>query len=376
MKACEQKQHQSMIGLFFSLALLLLPPAISRGWGQTDRQKEWEKVLAAAEKEGQVDIAGPRGDAHRQALTDMFQKKYPRIRVAYIGASTRDHIPRITREREAGIFNWDIYMDGPTVAFPALKAVGTFDPLQAELVSSEVLDDSKWHEGFSTGFIDTSGRLYYAFEATASKAIVVNWDVVSAKEFKSFKDTLSRKWAGKITWLDPRYEGDGLDAALLFYLSYGEESLRMLFREQKIIFTRDWAQITEWLAQGRYPIAVTTIRSSHLKTFQDKGVGRNVKPLEDPTMSHSIVAYFGAFGVVNRRPHPNATKVYVNWLLSKEGQTGWVTHVRRNSRRLDVPLGNPNSAVESNKKYIWTETEKMIPKREVVMRLAREAIPQ
>ncbi len=39
----------------------------------------------------------------------------------------------------------------------------------------------------------------------------------------------------------------------------------------------------------------------------------------------------------NRAPHPNAAKVYINWLLSKEGQTDYARLNGNISARLDVP---------------------------------------
>ena len=42
-------------------------------------------------------------------------------------------------------------------------------------------------------------------------------------------------------------------------------------------------------------------------------------------------------GLFNRAPHPNAAKVYINWLLSKEGQTEFAVASGYISSRLDVP---------------------------------------
>ena len=51
----------------------------------------------------------------------------------------------------------------------------------------------------------------------------------------------------------------------------------------------------------------------------------------------------GMVAIVNRNPHPNATKVFINWVLSKEGQT---IHSRAQgiaSRRIDVPTDHLDS---------------------------------
>ena len=51
---------------------------------------------------------------------------------------------------------------------------------------------------------------------------------------------------------------------------------------------------------------------------------------------------FGQLALMNRKPHPNAAKVFVNWLLSREGQSAFQRVIStpgdaKNSRRIDVP---------------------------------------
>jgi len=361
---------------FALLTIVLFAP----GWVSDARSqakpKEWEALVAAAEKEGQLSIAGPPGDTYRFALVDWFQKKFPKIKVEYNGASGRDQVPRVMRERQSGIFNWDLYIGGPTSPLGALKPTGAFDPLPPELVLPEATDNGKWHDGFRSGFMDVEEKLYYAFDGTTSDVLYVNADIVAPSEIKAYKDLADAKWAGKIVWEDPRQEGSGLNSALLYKLTYGEAFIRKLLAEQKIVFTRDRRQLTEWVVRGRYPVAVS-LPTDQLKIFLEQGVGKNVKAIDDPTFANSLNPGFGAFGILNRRPHPAAAKLYANLLLSKEGQLSWVTQSGgRNSRRLDVPLGDPDFSFKPNRKYIQSQSEKMTPQRLAVIKLAKETIPQ
>ena len=41
--------------------------------------------------------------------------------------------------------------------------------------------------------------------------------------------------------------------------------------------------------------------------------------------------------VMNRAPHPNATKLFINWLLSRDGQSTWQKYSEVNSLRMDIP---------------------------------------
>jgi iron(III) transport system substrate-binding protein len=346
-------------------------------WGaEATAQSGWDKVVAEAEKEGQVNIGGPPGDTYRRALVEEFVKKYPKIKVEWDGASGRDKMARLVRERQSGIFNWDLYIGGSGSPLRVLKPIGAFDPLRPEVILPEASDDNKWYGGFDFGFVDTEKKLIFGFDATGAEVLHVNWESIRPGDFKSIKDLADPKWAGKIVWEDPRQEGSGLNTALLFMLSYGEDFLKKLLSDRNIVFSLDRRQLTEWVVRGRYPIGVS-VPTDLLETYQEKGVGKNVKPLVDPTLSGSFTQGFGSVAVFNRRPHPNTTKVYLNWLLSKDGQTSWATHIGgRNSRRLDVPAGVPDLVLKPDRKYINTQAEDYIPKRVHVMALGKELIRQ
>ena len=77
-----------------------------------------------------------------------------------------------------------------------------------------------------------------------------------------------------------------------------------------------------------------------LKKFTDEGLGATIEKLECP----DCLAQGGTGGflaVPKTAPHPNAAKLFVNWMLSSVGQTAWTRISEENSRRLDVPVGNP-----------------------------------
>jgi len=76
-----------------------------------------------------------------------------------------------------------------------------------------------------------------------------------------------------------------------------------------------------------------------MRDFLAEGGFKNVKNLD--------IAGFQAGDVIvlfNRAPHPNAAKLFINWVLTKEGQTAWSATVKENSARTDVPIVNPDSA--------------------------------
>lgn len=353
------------------LLFSLLPP--SEADAQTTWQNEWNAALAAAEREGQVNIAGPPGESFREALVAGFTKAHPKIKVEILGGSGGEKVSRILRERQAGIYGWDLYISGPTSAVSAFKPVGALDPLKPALILPEVRNEKNWIGGFDSGWADTEKRLIYVFGGTlAGDNIYVNSDLVPAAEIKSARDLLERKWTGKIAIQDPRIEGKGLTDILVISLAYGEDFVKRLLVEQKPVVTRDRRQLVEWVVRGRYPIAIG-FNEYVWALFQKKGAGKNIIDIEDPKTIVYWASGSSAIGLFNRAPHPNAAKIYINWLLSRNGQIDWVKTLT-NSRRLDVPPAEPKSAMKPGRVYHNTQAEDMIPQRRRIQQLANELL--
>ena len=352
------------------ILLAVFFPGIARA---ADAPKNWADIVKAAEAEKQVNIAGPPGDAFRAAISDAFKKAYPKINVELLGGSGRDKVARILRERQAGVYNWDLYISGPTSALAAFKPIGGFDVFRGMFVLPEVKDDKNWIGGLEAGWADVEKKLYYTFAGSlAGDNVHVNWDIVPQGAIKSAQDLLDPKWAGKIVMQDPRVEGKGLNDALVLSLAYGEDFIRKLLREQKIIITGDRRQLVEWVVRGRYPIALG-LNNYFLTTFQEKGVGKNVIAATDPRTAIYWSSGSSGIGLFNRAPHPSAAIVYVNWLLSKSGQVEW-NKTQTNSRRVDVPPFDPATALKPGSNYRNTQAEDMIPARQKIERIAAESI--
>ncbi len=285
-------------------------------------------------------------------------------------------VPRIIQEHKAGVHQWDVYVAGATSVMAALKPLDEyFAPLRPALILPAVLDDAKWRDGFDAGFLDRQRKLVYAFDGTVTKPIWINGDKVSRTEFTSPRDLLNPKFAGKIVWDDPRTHGPGVAASDVFLLGYGEEFLKRAFAEKQTVYTRDGRQLVEWVVQGRYPIGVG-LQKEILVEFQKLGLGKNVAPLTDRDYPvSSVIPGFGAVALMARAPHPDAAKVYTNWLLSAEGQQSWASITTRNSRRLDVAAGDPERAPRAGHKYVNTMTEEMLATRQRSIDIARQLIP-
>lgn len=362
-----------MLLVSYLISFLIVLAPVTTAQAQSGWQKQWEATLAAAEREGEVGIAGPPGESFREAIVAGFTKLYPKIKVELLGGRGGEKVARIVRERQAGVYGWDLYISGPTSALAAFKPIGALDPLSPALILPEVKNDNEWIGGFDSGWADTEKKLFYAFGGTlAGDNIYVNRDDMATRELKSARDLLDPKWTGKIVIQDPRAEGKGLTDMLVISLAYGEEFVGKLLRDQKLVVTRDRRQLVEWMVRGRYPVAIG-LNEYILVHFQKKGVGKSITAVEDPKTIIYWASGSSGIGLFNRAPHPNAAKIYINWLLSRSGQLDWVK-TQTNSRRADVPPSEPKSAMKPGRTYHNTQAEDMIPQRRRIQQLAHDLL--
>jgi iron(III) transport system substrate-binding protein len=334
-------------------------------------QAEWDRVVAAARQEGRVVVFGPPGDLYRTALT-AFEKAYPGIQLEYTGASGRDFAPKVLAERDAGQYLVDVHVGGAGTPNFQLKPRGVFDPLKSALILPEVLDDSKWVGGFDAGYMDKEGQYVYAFQGAIIPTVWVNRDVIPAGELTSVQQLTDPQWRGKISWDDPRRTGYGGSDAGHFLMVLGEDWLRRAYQQDPVI-SGDLRQQVEWIVRGTYPIAIG-MDATHLATYQRQGLGQNVRPLDRRGEEGGRLSpAWGDAMLVNRAPHPNAARVYLNWLLSKDGQTAWAATTGENSRRTDVE-GPAQSAPEPGKTYRVVNSEEFNHYQDQALTLARELL--
>jgi iron(III) transport system substrate-binding protein len=204
------------------------------------------------------------------------------------------------------------------------------------LLDPEVANPARWYQG-RHHYSDTERRYIFAWGGAPLNTVSYNTKLVDPKEIQSFADLLDPKWKGKIVSLSPADRGSGATSAAM-YLNpkIGEKWFKRWIEEMDVLFVRDARQGAEWLALGRFAIGVFGISTQALQ-LQEQGfpvkahLGHRLK--EGDALSSSaanIMAFDGA-------PNPNAMKLFVNWVLSKETQSMFIKHVKRmDSLRTDV----------------------------------------
>jgi hypothetical protein len=136
----------------------------------------------------------------------------------------------------------------------------------------------------------------------------------------------------------------------------------------------DTRQQVELLVRGSRPIGIG-ISAGPLTEFQRQGLGQNVRPLDRIDASALTGGFGGCACLMDRPAHPNAAAVYLDWLLSREGQTQWNRAVPSNSRRLDIEPADPATLPKAGVEYMYIEREANRELRDEQFRLAKEFLP-
>jgi ABC-type Fe3+ transport system substrate-binding protein len=338
---------------------------------QPEWQGEWERTLAAARQEGAVALSMQPGAVFRDWVAH-FERKYPGIAVEMSGMAGPEAAPRILAERRADQYLRDLHFGGAETANGSWKPEGALQPLKSALVLPEVLDDGKWLGGFDEGFADVEGRYTYAFSADVIATVFVNRDFVSEAELSRVEDLVNPQWRGRMSLHDPRGAGKGAADSGHFVQVQGEDWWRQLLAQEPVV-TSDRRQQIEWAVRGRYPVGIA-ISNSGLPEFHQQGVGQNIVPLAFRTPLGARLNMTRTIVIFDRPPHPNAAKLLLNWMLSREGQQLFVQHVDENSRRTDVDAlaeSKPDPRVQYPPSI---NKEAQAPYQRRAMEIAREII--
>lgn len=312
----------SLVGL----SLALLPSPIEAA----DWQTEWEKTLAAAKKEGTAVIGIPASSELRKAIGTRFKDKFG-IAPELFPSRGPENVTRIISEYSAGVRYFDILVAGGATPL-AMVAAGAADDFQPYMILPEVRDSKNWWGGHIWEDNVSTKRHIYAFNCYTSETFWYNTGQVEPDEIRSFDDLLNPKWKGKIGFLDPRNPGSGQNTWTFLWKVKGEEYLGKLVQQEPLI-SQNLRQLAEALAKGRLAF---TVGLSHYSYEPFLKAGLPVKPVPKIKEGAHANNGSGVVAVVKNPPHPNAAKLFVNWLLGKEGQELYGKAMVQGTRRLDV----------------------------------------
>ncbi len=292
--------------------MMLAPDSMAQ---TADWKNSWDELLAAAKREGKVVVSGPPSQKLRQALPAAFKERFG-VTLEYLGGRSGEIATRLRAERRAGIYTVDLMLAGIQTMATILYREEMLDPLRSALFLPEATDPSKWKKG-SLWFSDPEEQYVLRLCNTVTTTLEINTHEVKPDDLRSMRDLLDPKWKGKISLQDPTLPGSGSNQAAQLYIQFGEEFVGRLYIDQKPAISRDTRQLTDWLVRGTYPISFGAVDGDVEQLRSEGWPVASLYGLSD--WPGTTTAGFGQIALLNHAPHPNAAKLFANWIAAKEG---------------------------------------------------------
>lgn len=316
---------------------------------------EWDKLISLAKKEGRLSLYSSTGSAElKTPLVKAMKEKFGFV-LELIVARGDELAIKLQNERKAGIFSVDVYIGGGSMVND-LKPGGVFEPLEPQFILPEILDGKAWWEA-RLPWVDKDKQVF-AFVANPSPPLTINVQMVREEEIKSYRDLLNPRWKGKMVLNDPTIAGVSQN----WFVAVSSGIMNVDFMRElagmDLMVTRDQRLQVEWVSHGKYPIAIGAQPSTVGQFIKDGAPLKLVTPKEGTFVTSGA----GNIALINRAPHPNAAKLFINWLLTREGQTIFSDATNFQSARNDVPTSflDPERIRKEGVKYFSIIPEEFI----------------
>lgn len=346
------------------------PEKLQPSQNKADWQTNWEKTLEGAKREGKiVIIAGGSIQDGQYAIQKALNARYGfKLDMEWNTGRSSDILFRLFAERRAGLYTADVTFKGNTTTVNDLKPAKVLDYLEPQLILPELLDPKVWWES-KLPWVDKD-KMIFAMAASPELPISFNTTLVKAEDIKSYQDLLNPKWKGKIVMDDPTVGG----AANSWFQSANSMILSTDYMRQlakmDITIIRNKRLEVEWVAQGKYPIGIG-LESAVLLQFIREGASiQLITPREGTYLTSSS----SNLALIDKAPHPNASRLFINWLLTREGQQIYQDATGNHSTRVDVSTGNihPLRVRQEGIKYFNTISEEYLLSNPEQTRIATE----
>jgi iron(III) transport system substrate-binding protein len=276
----------------------------------------WTQLVDAATKEGKVVVSGPPTDEARKNVPEAFKRRFG-IDVEYLGGNSSQLASRIQSERAAEQYTIDVSLGGADTFYRTFLDNGWLEPIKPILMLPEVVDPKAWSMGHPWFRDPQRQDTVLALFNTVSPIGYFNTAIIPPEQLKTADRLLDPSFKGKIGAYNPAVNGGGVLAVSGMYVTKGPQFVKDLFTNQQIAITRDYQQLADWVGHGNYPICMGML-------VHDAELMKADVPLQQtsfPDVQEALAGGFGLVGLWTHAPHPNAAKVFVNWIATQEGST-------------------------------------------------------
>lgn len=274
---------------------------------------EWNATLAKAKT--QTLFIVNQGEPTYEKMLSAFTAKYG-IKVNATVARPTVILPRVKTEQANGQYIWDLWWSSTSNMTGVAGPAGMLQPMEPFLILPEVKDIAQWrHPKYIWG---DAGKQVFTHSHEVSFSAYRNIDVEKELSSDDIGQLLDPRLKGKIVMRDASQPNAGSWSLAPLYRVKGGEFVTKLLKDQEPRVLDNPQQIDSAIMRGGAAIALGMQRSAYSQCVKDGGC-KNIRPLP----GFANIASRG-LSVFKNAPNPEATKIFLNWVLSKEGQTLWV----------------------------------------------------
>ena len=256
------------------------------------------KLIEGAKKEGALVWYSSTSTEDIKRLFDAFNKKYPFIKTEFFNAGSARVYNRILNEARIGKVFFDLV---------SIRGVETHQLVKDGFFQPYVSPESVV---YPRGFKDPKG--YWVDYFDAYNIIAYNTKLVP-KELapKNWEDLLDPKWKGKIAMDEEMYSWYAAMA-----VAWGKEKADRYMKslaKQDIQLRNGQTLIAQLMAAGEFHMGMAL--AHRIERMKEQGA-----PVEWVTTLDPITVSLHPIGVAAKSPHANSAKLFIDFVLSKEGQ--------------------------------------------------------
>ncbi len=276
--------------LIFSILAI---PSVSWSQGKPD-----PKLIEGAKKEGQIVYYTTMTLDQSKQTVDRFEKKYPFIKVTLFRTGGGPLLNKIFTESRGGRHDWDVVVGRGEMVLPMMqrKLLASYPSPESKMIDEQLVDK----EGFWTA--------YYV------NSYVLGWNTKLVKREdvpKTYDALLNPKWKGGQISLDTEAYGmvEGLKRA------WGQEKAIAYLKKLAAldpVLKRGNTERVQLVVAGEYPLIIAYNQT--IQRLTSRGAPIDWLPLE-PAVTQVNPVMIGS-----KAPHPNAARLFYDYILSKEGQ--------------------------------------------------------
>ena len=273
--------------------LLLIAPALCHGQDISNA-----KLIEGAKKEGQLVYYTTMTLDQSKHTVDQFEKRYPFLKVTLFRTGGGPLLNKILTEARGGRYDWDVVVGRGEMVIPLTerKLLASYRSPESKMIDAQLVDN----EGYWTA--------YYV------NSYVLGWNTKQVKREdvpKTYEALLNPKWKGGQISFDTEAYGmvEGLKRA------WGKEKAVAYFKKLAAldpVLKRGNTERVQLLVAGEYPLIIAYNQT--IQRMTSRGAPVDWIPLEPAVTQVNPVM------IAAKAPHPNAARLFYDYILSKEGQ--------------------------------------------------------